>query len=269
MIPYPRIDPDIISIGPLHVRWYGVMYVVGFISAYFIIKKQDKSQKIGLTGPVIQELIFYLALGLIIGARLGYVLFYQYKDIGYYLSNPIEIIALWHGGMSFHGGLIGSVVFGWWYCRKKGIPFWAAGDSVMVAAPVGLGLGRIGNFINGELFGRITNVPWAMVFPEGGAHPRHPSQLYEAFGEGLVLFLILWHLRKGNFRDGMIVVFFLMFYGIIRFILEFFREPDPQLGFVLGPFTMGQILCTGMVMVAGILAICLKNKDFRSYDKPR
>ena len=264
MIPYPKIDPNIISIGPLHIRWYGVMYVVGFVCGYFIIKKQDKTAKIGLTGPQIQELIFYLALGLIIGARLGYVLFYQFGELGYYFRHPLEIVALWHGGMSFHGGLIGSIFLGWWFCKKRSIPFWAAGDSVIVAAPVGLGFGRIGNFINGELFGRVTDVPWAMVFPGGGPHPRHPSQLYEALGEGLLLFIILWNLRKKDFRDGMIVAFFLIFYGIIRFILEFFREPDPQLGFIFGPFTMGQVLCFAMVLAGSSLAFYLRYRDMRS-----
>ncbi len=258
MIPYPRIRPDIVSIGPFHIRWYGLMYVAGFVTGYYLIQRQRRSREIGLIGPVAQELVFALAVGLIVGARLGYLLFYQYMDLSYYLSHPIEIVALWHGGMSFHGGLIGSVVAGWWFCRRKRLPFLAVGDSVIVAAPVGLFFGRIGNFINGELFGRVTSVPWAMVFPAGGPLPRHPSQIYEALGEGLVLFLILWHLRKKRFQDGMMVVWFLGLYGMIRFFLEFFREPDPQLGFVIGPFTMGQVLCTAMIVGALLLTLLLR-----------
>jgi len=258
MIPYPKINPDIITIGPFHVRWYGIMYVLGFLSGYFLIQKQKRSKEIGLQGQLVQELVFYLAVGLIVGARLGYLLFYQYLSFPYYLRNPLEILALWHGGMSFHGGLMGSVVAGWWFCRRKKMPFWAVADSVIVTAPVGLGLGRLGNFINGELFGRPTELPWAMVFPGGGPVPRHPSQLYEALAEGLVLFILLWYLRKKRFRDGMMVPMFLVFYGSFRFFLEFFREPDPQLGFVLGPFSMGQVLCAGMVGAGVLIAVLLR-----------
>ena len=260
MIPYPNINPDLIRIGPLRIRWYGLMYVAGFVAGYFLIKRQERSRQIGLTGPMVQELIFILAVGLIVGARLGYLLFYQYMDLGYYLIHPVEIVALWHGGMSFHGGLIGCVIAGWWFSRRKKMPFWAVGDSVIVAAPAGLFFGRIGNFINGELFGRVTDVPWAMVFPQGGPLPRHPSQLYEALGEGLLLFLILWNLRKKGFQDGMMVACFLGLYGVIRFFLEFFREPDPQLGFVIGPFTMGQLLCAAMIIGALLLALLLKRR---------
>ena len=234
------------------------MYVAGFVAGYFLIKRQKRSSQIGLSGPLVQELLFNLGVGLIVGARLGYLLFYQYMELGYYLTRPLEIVALWHGGMSFHGGLMGCIVAGWWFCKRKKLPFWAVADSVIVAAPVGLFFGRIGNFINGELFGRVTQVPWAMVFPAGGPLPRHPSQLYEALGEGLFLFIILWNLQKKGFQDGMMVVCFLGFYGIIRFFLEFFREPDPQLGFVLGPFTMGQVLCTAMIIGAILLATLLK-----------
>jgi phosphatidylglycerol:prolipoprotein diacylglycerol transferase len=253
LIPYPHINPDLISIGPIHIRWYGVMYVLGFFAAYFLVQRQKRARQIGLTGTVAQDLIFYLAIGLIVGARLGYVLFYQYTDYSYYLKHPIEIIATWHGGMSFHGGLIGAVIAGWLFSRRRKIPFWALADSVVVTVPIGLGFGRIGNFINGELFGRPTNVPWAMIFPEGGPIPRHPSQLYEAFFEGLVLFILLWRLRQRRFRDGMMVVFFMLFYGIFRFFLEFFREPDPQIGFILKYFTMGQVLCVTMIIASIIL----------------
>ena len=244
MIPYPNINPDLFSIGPVHVRWYGVMYVLGFIAAYFLIQKQERSKQIGLVGTTAQDLIFYLAIGVIVGGRLGYILFYEYNDFMPYIKNPLEIIATWHGGMSFHGGLIGCVIAGMdFFQAKEGFLSPALADSAIVTCPIGLGLGRLGNFINGELLGRPTDVPWAMIFPAGGPIPRHPTQLYESLGEGLLLFAIMWYLRKKPFKDGMMVAFFLLFYGIIRFIIEFFKEPDPQVGFLLGYFTMGQILC--------------------------
>ncbi|MHC1741947.1 MAG: prolipoprotein diacylglyceryl transferase [Syntrophobacteraceae bacterium] len=253
MIPYPRIDPDIITIGPIHIRWYGFMYVLGFVAGYFLIQKQKRSKEVGLVGTVAQDFIFYLAIGLVVGARLGYVIFYQYNNYWHYLTHPLDIIATWQGGMSFHGGFIGAVIAGVLFSRRRKIPFWAIADSAIVTAPIGLGLGRIGNFINGELFGRPTDLPWGMVFPDGGSLPRHPSQLYESVMEGLVLFIVLWTLRQRAFRDGMMVVFFIFFYGIFRFFMEFFREPDAHLGFVLGLLTMGQLLCLAMVGAAGCL----------------
>lgn len=261
MIPYPNINPDLFTIGPVRVRWYGVMYVLGFIASYFLIQKQKRAREIGLIGTVAQDLIFYLAIGVIVGGRLGYILFYEYNDFGAYIKNPLEIIATWHGGMSFHGGLIACVIAGWLFARKKNIPFAALADCTIVTAPIGLGLGRLGNFINGELLGRASNLPWAMIFPDGGPIPRHPSQLYEVLAEGVLLFIIMWTLRKRQFKDGMMVVFFLLFYGIFRFIIEFFKEPDPQLGFLLGYFTMGQLLCIAMIAAAGLLAFYLnRNK---------
>lgn len=265
MISYPNIDPDIIRIGPIHIRWYGLMYLLGFIAAYLLIPRQSKGRLLGLYGTTLQDLLFWIALGLIIGARAGHLLFYQYPYFDYYLSHPLEIIAVWHGGMSFHGGLIGSILAGYLFCKKRGLPFWGVADCIAVTAPIGLGLGRIGNFINGELYGRVTDVPWAMVFPLGGPFPRHPSQLYEALGEGLLLFTILWKLQKKTHTDGMLVALFLLCYGIIRFILEFFREPDPQIGLILGMFSMGQVLCAGMVIAGTLLMVILeKGKPSRS-----
>ena len=257
MIPYPHINPDLFRIGPVHVRWYGLMYALGFLASYFLIKHQEKSRPIGLSRTNIQDLMFYLAIGLLAGGRLGYVLFYQYMNFSDFVRNPLEVIAVWRGGMSFHGGLIGTVIAGWWFCRRKNLPFWAVGDRVIVTAPIGLGLGRIGNFLNGELFGRPSDVPWAMVFPQGGPLPRHPSQLYEAIMEGAVLFILLWLLRKRPFRDGMMIASFLFFYGVFRFLLEFFREPDAQIGFILGPLSMGQLLSATMVG-AGLLVALLR-----------
>ncbi len=260
MIPYPRIDPVLFSIGPVHVRWYGVMYILGFIASYFLIQKQQRSKQIGLTGAAAQDLVFYLAIGVIAGGRLGYILFYEYNDLMAYIKNPLEIIATWHGGMSFHGGCIGCLLTGWIFCRKRKIPFAAVADSAVVTCPVGLGLGRLGNFINGELLGRPSDVPWAMIFPAGGPVPRHPTQIYEALAEGVVLFIIMWSLRKKQFKDGMMIAFFLLFYGILRFIIEFFKEPDPQIGFIFHYFTMGQILCMAMVPASILLMLYINRR---------
>jgi len=267
MIPYPQINPVLFSLGPIQVRWYGVMYVLGFIASYFLIQKQERSKQIGLVGTVAQDLVFYLAIGLIAGGRLGYILFYEYNDLTAYIKNPLEIIATWHGGMSFHGGLIGCIIAGWIFSRRKKIPFTALADSAVVTCPIGLGLGRLGNFINGELLGLPTNVPWAMIYPAGGPVPRHPTQLYESFAEGLLLFIIMWNLRKKQFKDGMMVAFFLILYGILRFIVEFFKEPDPQIGFLFTYFTMGQILCIGMIAVGVLLFFYLNRKGGKSEAK--
>jgi phosphatidylglycerol:prolipoprotein diacylglycerol transferase len=253
LLKFPKINPNIIEIGPIKLRWYGLMYVLGFAASYFLISRQKRAERLGLKGGVLQDLILYVAVGLIAGARLGYLLFYQTASLGDYLHHPIEIIAIWHGGMSFHGGLIGVLLAGILFCRRRRLPFWEVADAVTVTAPIGLGLGRIGNFINGELFGRPTDVPWAMVFPSVGPVPRHPSQLYEAFLEGLVLFLILWTLRNKDFKPGTMVCIFLVGYGVFRFFVEFFRAPDPQIGLFWGIFSMGQFLCLAMILGGGIL----------------
>jgi phosphatidylglycerol:prolipoprotein diacylglycerol transferase len=239
MIAYPPIDPELVRVGPLAVRWYGLMYAFGFGASYALVRFQTKRASQPLPEGFLDSLYTWLVLGVLLGGRLGYVLFY---DLTTYLHDPLEIVAVWHGGMSFHGGLIGTLAGGAWCCRKYTVGFWKAADLVIVTAPVGLGLGRLGNFINGELYGRVTDVPWAMVFPNGGTLPRHPSQLYELLLEGVLLFAILWTV-KGRLRfTGGVTALFLMLYGLFRFLVEFVREPDQQLGFVLGPFTMGQVL---------------------------
>jgi phosphatidylglycerol:prolipoprotein diacylglycerol transferase len=253
MLPYPNIDPNIIEIGPFKLRWYGFMYVLGFISCYFLIRAQRQARKLGLVGSQLQDLIFFLAIGLIVGARLGYVIFYQFTNYMYYLKHPLEIIAIWHGGMSFHGGLIGSVIAGIFFCRRKNFPVWQTADVVIVTAPVGLGLGRLGNFINGELFGRPSTLPWAMVFPGGGQVPRHPSQLYEAALEGVLLFIVLWLLKDRSFKPGTMVCLFLGGYGILRFVIEFYRQPDPHIGLWWNLLSMGQVLCLAMIIAAAVL----------------
>ena len=253
-----NINPILIDLGPIRVSWYGLMYVLGFLASYLLVRYQMNKKDFGVSRLDVENLFFYLILGLIIGARLGYVLFY---DLKMYLADPLEIFAVWHGGMSFHGGLIGVLIVGILFCWKNKKSFWTVADLFIVSAPIGLGLGRIGNFINGELYGRVTQVPWGMIFPKGGPLPRHPSQLYESGLEGGVLFLILWFLKDKKLPEGGLLAVFLSFYGLFRFIVEFFREPDPQLGFVLGSFTMGQILCSFMI-VGGIgLLLYLKGRE--------
>jgi len=246
MIPYPEISPEIVRIGPLAFRWYGIMYLAGFIASYFLVTYQIRRKELNLDKDIVLSLYFYLLIGLVAGARLGYVIFYNFP---LYLQHPFEIFAVWQGGMSFHGGLLGSIASGILFCKKYRVNFWQMSDLLIVTAPIGLGLGRIGNFINGELYGRVTDIPWGMVFPSGGPLPRHPSQIYEFFLEGVVLFTILWILKGRELRSGILTSVFAIAYGVFRFFMEFFREPDPQVGFIIGPFTMGQLLSSIMVFI--------------------
>jgi phosphatidylglycerol:prolipoprotein diacylglycerol transferase len=250
------INPILIDLGPIRVSWYGLMYILGFLISYILVRYQMKKKDFGISRMEIENLYFYLIIGLVIGARLGYVIFY---DLKMYISNPLEIFAIWHGGMSFHGGLIGVLMVGILFSWKNRKSFWRISDLIIVTVPIGLGLGRIGNFINGELYGRVTTVPWGMVFPRGGELARHPSQLYEASLEGGVLFLILWFLKDRKIPSGGLLAVFIFFYGVFRFFVEFFREPDAHIGFVLGPFTMGQIL-TSFMIIGGIVLYIYLNK---------
>jgi phosphatidylglycerol---prolipoprotein diacylglyceryl transferase len=259
---YPQIDPVFFQIGPLQFRWYGLMYIIGFVCAYFILVNLSKRKGYDMGKAEIEDLITYSVIGLVVGARLGYCLFYNF---GYYIHHPLKCFAVWEGGMSFHGGLIGLVLAGYIYSRVKEKSFLMLADMGALAATPGLFFGRMGNFINAELYGRVTHAPWGMVFPGAGDLPRHPSQLYEAFSEGILLFLFLFFLsRKVNIR-GILISSFLIFYGSMRFFLEFFREPDSQLGFVIGIFTMGQILCI-LMMGTGIILLVnrLKLRDISS-----
>ncbi|NCO67814.1 MAG: prolipoprotein diacylglyceryl transferase [Nitrospirae bacterium CG_4_10_14_0_8_um_filter_41_23] len=258
MISYPDISPEIFRIGPFAVRWYGLMYLAGFVASYFLVTYQLRRKGLNLNKDIVLSLYSYLIIGLVAGARLGYVIFYNFP---LYLQHPLEIFAVWQGGMSFHGGLLGSIMAGILACRKNKLAFWQMSDFLIVTAPIGLGLGRIGNFINGELYGRITNVPWAMVFPSGGPLLRHTSQIYEFLLEGVVLFIILWNLKDRQMNPGILSALFLILYSIFRFFVEFFREPDPQLGFILGPFTMGQLLSSIMVCIGvGVFYLRIRNE---------
>ncbi|KZN37535.1 prolipoprotein diacylglyceryl transferase [Pseudoalteromonas luteoviolacea] len=242
---FPEIDPIIFSIGPLSVRWYGVMYLIGFAFAMWWANKESEKPNSGWTKEQVSDLLFYGMLGVILGGRIGYVLFYNFNK---FLADPVTLFKVWEGGMSFHGGALGVItaifVFAW---RTNKSPL-AVGDFVVPMVPVGLLAGRIGNFINGELWGRTTDVPWAFVFPSGGDEPRHPSQLYEAFFEGLVLFLILVWYRKHPRPAGSIAGLFLLGYGTFRFAIEYFREPDAHIGLYAGVISQGQILSLPMVI---------------------
>lgn len=246
MLTYPHIDPVIVQIGPLAIRWYGLMYLLGFVAAYYLIRHLCRWRRIPLTSAEVSDLLFYCVLGVILGGRLGYVLFY---DLAYYLDHPLQILAVWQGGMSFHGGLSGVVVAASLFCLRKKLPWLLTADVLVTAATIGLGLGRLGNFINGELWGRVTEVPWGMVFPGGGPLPRHPSQLYEAVLEGGVLFLTLYLLHRRRATAGVPFFSFCLLYGLFRFGVEFVREPDAHIGFLWGAATMGQLLSLPMVLV--------------------
>ncbi len=251
---FPIIDPIIFSIGPVALRWYGMMYLIGFVAAMFIANKAaDKSQGLW-TREQVSDLLFYGFLGVILGGRVGYVLFYQFD---YFLADPLYLFQIWQGGMSFHGGLIGVITAVYIFSRKSNKPFLAVGDFVAPLVPIGLGMGRLGNFINAELWGRQTDVPWAMVFPTDSLQvPRHPSQLYEFFLEGVVLFIILYVITRKPRSLGLASGSFLIGYGIFRTIVEFFREPDAHLGLYFSFISKGQILSLPMILV-GMLVIYL------------
>jgi phosphatidylglycerol---prolipoprotein diacylglyceryl transferase len=253
VIPYPRIPPTIVSFGPIALRWYSVMYVVGYVLGYRLILKRVERGRSKLTRAELDNLIWYLVAGMLTSARLFYVLVYGRAE---YAAHPLEAFAVWRGGLSFHGAILGMTIAIILFARRYRFPVLALTDLVALCGTPGLFFGRIGNFINGELYGRPTKVPWAMIFPTDPQHlPRHPSQLYEAFAEGVLLSAVLWGIDRwahshGHSRTGLATGVFLVGYAIIRFSLEFTRQPDAQLGFVVGALSMGQLL--SMIMfVAG------------------
>lgn len=253
MIKHPDIDPVAVSIGPLQVRWYGLMYLAGFCAGWLLGRKRAAKPGSGWTSVMVDDCITWCVLGLVLGARLGYVLFY---DLPSYLADPLSVFQVWHGGMSFHGGLVGLCVVVWLFGRKHGKGFFEVADFLCPLAPPGLFFGRIGNFINGELWGAPTTLPWGVVFPDprAGGMPRHPSQLYEAGLEGVVLFCALWWYSSKPRPSGAVSGLFLVLYGLFRFLMEFIREPDPQLGYLAwGWLTMGQILCLPMLAFGAFL----------------
>jgi phosphatidylglycerol:prolipoprotein diacylglycerol transferase len=260
-LPY-SISPSLFSIGSFELRYYSLMYLVAFAVAYFLFAWRIRRKEIPVTTETIQDYLVWAMVGLIAGARFGYALFYNFS---HYLANPLEIIVPFEfsnglrfvglSGMSYHGGLIGVVAVTFIFCYRRKINPWQFGDWICAAAPLGYMFGRIGNFLNGELWGRATTMPWGMYFPLDATQSlRHPSQLYEAFFEGLVLFAVLWLIRNRNPFYGFSVGLYLFGYGLVRFFIEFYREPDAHLGFVLGFNTMGQVLCL-LMMAAGIALI--------------
>jgi phosphatidylglycerol---prolipoprotein diacylglyceryl transferase len=254
MIKYPSIDPVLLNIGPLKIHWYGVMYLIGFLLIWLGLSFKVKKSKGLWTSDQLSDIIFYGIIGVLLGGRIGYIIFYNFSD---YVTHPLEMFKVWDGGMSFHGGLIGVIIAFIIYGKKIGKSLFQISEFVLPFVPIGLGAGRIGNFINAELWGKVTNVPWAMVFPTDPTQlPRHPSMLYEFLLEGVVLFIVLiWFSRKTRPRLS-IAGLFLLLYGIFRFLVEFVRMPDPQLGYLAwGWVTMGQVLSFPMIILGIIWLI--------------
>ena len=261
MIMFPNIDPVAISIGPIKVHWYGIMYLVAFTAGWYLGRVRAKKPQSGWHPDEVGDILFYIALGVILGGRIGYVIFYNFSR---FLENPVMLFEIWKGGMSFHGGLIGVIIAMWLFGRKTDRSFFSVSDFISPLIPLGYGAGRIGNFIGGELWGKVTDVPWGMVFPRAGIEPRHPSQLYQAFLGGLVIFTILWLYSKKPKPTMAVSGMFLLCFGIYRFTIEFFRQPDAHLGYLaFGWLTMGQVLSAPMVIL-GIVLIWLAYKQQRN-----
>ena len=274
VIPFPAIDPVLVQLGPFAIRWYALAYIFGILLGWAYARALLRSETLWggnasknlapMSLVDFDDFVLWVTLGIILGGRIGYVLFY---NLPYFAANPIEIFQLWHGGMSFHGGLAGCVVAVVLFARKRGIPMLSLGDITCAVAPIGIFLGRLANFINGELWGRPADVPWAMIFPNGGPLPRHPSQLYEAALEGLVLFAVLALLMRAGAlkRPGLIIGSFAVVYAIARSASEFFRQPDAQLGFLWGGATMGQLLSVPLLLAGvGFIVYALRRSPLRS-----
>ena len=261
MLEFPNINPVALDLGVIKIRWYALSYIAGILLSWFLILKIIKIKKIDLNSKEISDLVSNCMIGIIIGGRLGYVFFYNPE---YYSNNLLEIFKIWNGGMSFHGGFIG-VIFAVIYSSKLfKIPILTFADLIAIVAPLGLFFGRLANFINGELFGRTTNHSFGIIFPNGGDLPRHPSQLYEAFFEGIVLFIILWlmmHIFDLLKKPGIITSLFIFLYGVFRFFIEFFREPDQHIGLLYFEFSMGQILSFPMILIGLYFSIIFYNKS--------
>jgi phosphatidylglycerol:prolipoprotein diacylglycerol transferase len=261
MLIHPKIDPVALQLGPVAIHWYGLTYLLAFglfMACAYLRLRHEPYRSLHGTGPGewsfknVEDMLFLGVLGVVLGGRLGYCLFYK---PGYYLQNPLEIFFVWQGGMSFHGGLLGVILSQVWYARSRGKSFWQVMDFIAPCVPLGLGAGRLGNFINGELWGRAADpdLPWAMVFPQSGTSiPRHPSQLYELLLEGLVLFVLLWAYARKQRKEAQVSAMFLVGYGVARFTAEYFREPDPHLGILAFKMSMGQWLCIPMIL-GGVL----------------
>ena len=270
MLTHPQFDPIAVSLGPLQVHWYGLTYMVAFLGAYLLASyrtKQEPFATLGWTRQMVEDLLFVSVLGVVLGGRLGYVLFYK---PGFYLEHPGQILAVWQGGMSFHGGLLGVISAMAFYAWRQGKHFFEVADFVAPVVPFGLAAGRIGNFINGELWGREADpsLPWAMVFPQSGTEiPRHPSQLYQFGLEGMLLFALLWWYASKPRKQGAVAAMFMFGYGVFRFVAEYFREPDAFLGFLALNLSMGQWLCVPMIVLGALFWVMAKKDAFRSRDR--
>ncbi|MDD3028976.1 MAG: prolipoprotein diacylglyceryl transferase [Alphaproteobacteria bacterium] len=259
---FPDIDPIAFSLGPLVVRWYALAYLAGLIVGWHWCMAMARRDPKAPRPEMYDAFVVWAVVGVVLGGRLGYVLFY---NVAQYRNDPLEIFRIWHGGMSFHGGILGVIAAAYLFTRIKKIPFLAFTDLLACVAPVGLGLGRLANFVNGELFGRATDLPWGVVFPRGGSVARHPSQLYEAFFEGLVLLAVMIFLSRKpaiRARPGVLSGVFLLLYGTFRFGVEFFREPDAQLGFLYFGATMGQMLCVPMILAGMLILVKVSKPSF-------
>ena len=257
-IPFPAIDPILIEVGPFAIRWYSLAYVAGLLIGWRYVRRLAAGPPETVGAREVDDFLVWATLAVVLGGRIGYVLFYQ---PAYFVAEPLAILRVWQGGMSFHGGLLGVIVATIWFARRRRVPVLAFGDLIACAAPIGLFLGRLANFINGELFGRVADVPWAMVFPRGGPLARHPSQVYEAGMEGAVLFVLLylaWRHTGLRRRPGALTGLFLAGYAVARMIAELFRQPDAHLGFLLGGTTMGQWLSAPMLVVGLYLIVGAK-----------
>lgn len=265
MLRFPNISPEIVSFSllglDLHIRWYGLFYVLSFVCAFFLYKHLLKLKNITLPREQYESAVFYVMLGVIIGGRMGYVLFYNFM---YYLQHPLAIFSVWEGGMSFHGGALGVIIAGIIFCKRYKMHFMTLADAAIPLVALGLGLGRLGNFINAELWGRTTNVPWGMIFPDAGELPRHPTQLYEMLSEGLLLGGISYLMLLKKVKDGMVFWTFIGGYGVVRFLIEFVRVPDDipfyeKYGFIFGFMSIGQFLSLLMI-IASLIGIYILNK---------
>jgi len=257
MLQHPQFNPIALQLGPLSIHWYGLMYLLAFALVWVLGRRRIRQGIIPMTQRQLEDLLFYGVLGVIVGGRVGYALFYKLDD---FLTRPWELLYLWQGGMSFHGGLIGVLLALYLAARKQGVSFFTISDSIAPLIPLGLAAGRLGNFINGELWGRPTDMPWAMIFPQAGdGLARHPSQLYEMGLEGFALFAMLWWFSRQPHPAGQVSALFLAGYGVLRFLVEYTREPDRFLGVLSGGMTMGQWLSLPMVLI-GVLLIVRRTK---------
>lgn len=253
MLQYPQMDPVAISLGPFKIHWYALTYLFGFLAGYLLARYRASKPGSGWDQEEIADLVFYIALGVILGGRIGSVLFY---NTAAFLENPLMILKIWQGGMSFHGGLIGVLIAFGVYAYHTKRSYFQVADFLAPMFPIGLGAGRIGNFINGELWGRVTDVPWAMVYPHVGPEPRHPNQIYQFLGEGVLLFIAVWWFSSKPRPRMAVSGFFMVFYGFYRLVIEFVREPDSHLGFVAFDWlTMGQLLSAPMIGIGVLLLI--------------